>query len=156
MPREHRERERKVSPKAMSIFGKINSDVRALNSGVLILSQKMKYVVRNEKILGRNLVVLNKKFKALELEGGAGAGSTLSFSQFQAELASINQKLEEFSNSIAELRSEVESIKETFAKQEELKEIKFVVDAINPLEFVTRKDLEEILLNKQETVRKKS
>ena len=41
-------------------------DIKALNSSVLLLSQKMNYLVRNEKILGRNFIILNKKLKAVE------------------------------------------------------------------------------------------
>lgn len=146
MPREHRERERKISPKAMNVFGKINADIHALNSSVLILSQKMKYVVRNEKILGRNLVVLNKKIKSLEPEAGAGeTGSSGGAGWVQNELSSINSRLSQQSELLEELRMEIQSIKETFARQEELKEMKYVIDAINPLEFVTRKDLDEIM-----------
>lgn len=147
MPRD-RERihEKKMSPKAMNIFGKINSDLRALNSSVLILSQKMKYIVRNEKILGRNLVVLNKKLREIDTRtgGASGEGGDLSLGQTQNELASINSKLEEHSVAVEEMRSELESMKNSFAKQQDLKEMKYVLDAINPLEFVTRKDLEEI------------
>ena len=147
MPRDReRVHDKKMSPKAMNIFGKISSDIRALNSSVLILSQKMKYIVRNEKILGRNLVVLNKKLHEIESRtGGAGIqGGDLSLGQAQNELAAINSKLEEHSGAVEEIRSELESMKNTFAKQQDVKEMKYVLDAINPLEFVTRKDIEEI------------
>lgn len=147
MPRDReRVHEKKMSPKAMNIFGKINSDIRALNSSVLILSQKMKYIVRNEKILGRNLVVLNKRLREMESRsGGSGAGEgDMSPLAAQNELAAINSRLEEHSGAVEEIRSELESMKNTFAKQQDVKEMKYVLDAINPLEFVTRKDLEEI------------
>ncbi len=160
MPREHRVAmggERKLSPKATNFIGKINSDIRALNSSILILSQKMKYMVRNEKILGRNLVVLNKKIRGGDMAGGSFSGEgSEGASQIQNELARINEKLEEHSNLLAELRSDVDTIRETFAKEEEVKEIKYVIDAINPMEFVTRKDIGEIMGKKAEQKAKKN
>ena len=53
--------------KASLLLGRLQQDVRSLNSSILIITQKMKYLVRNEKILGRNLIVLNKKLKALNM-----------------------------------------------------------------------------------------
>lgn len=155
MPREHREmrpemREKKLSPKATSFLSKVNSDIRALNSSILILSQKMKFIVRNEKILGRNLVVLNKRIREGGTGGGVGSGDGADSAGLKNELANLNARLEENSVLVQELRSEIETIKETYSRHEEVKEIKFVVDAINPLEFVTRKDLEEILGKKIE------
>ena len=51
--------------------GNVYRDIQALNASILILTQKMNYVVRNEKILGRNLMVLNKKIKVIEQRGFA-------------------------------------------------------------------------------------
>ncbi len=146
-PREHRDlREKKLAPKANTFLSKINSDIRALNSSVLILSQKMKYIVRNEKILGRNLVVLNKRVRSGENGSSLGQeGQNGSPSDIHNELANITSKLEEQSALLTQIQSELETIKSTFAKEDEVKEIKFVVDAINPLEFVSRKDLDQIL-----------
>ena len=57
-----RERRSKKSPKkAASLLLQLREDIRSLNSSILIISQKMKYLVRNEKILGRNLIVLNNQ-----------------------------------------------------------------------------------------------
>ena len=53
-----------------------NRDVKALNSAVLVITQKIKYLVRNEKILGRNLIVLNKRIRDMQTSAsGGGKGS---------------------------------------------------------------------------------
>ncbi|MBI5884642.1 hypothetical protein HZB89_00935, partial [archaeon] len=49
-----------------SFMNEVNQDIKALNATILVLSQKMSALVRNEKILGRNLLVLNKKVRDLQ------------------------------------------------------------------------------------------
>lgn len=147
VPRDHRDRaERKIAPKAANFLAKINSDIRALNSSILILTQKLKFVVRNEKILGRNLVVLNKKIKSIEFAGATNGQSGGAIDS--NEIVALRQKLDEQSALLAQVQSDISFVKGTYAKEEELKEVKFVVDAINPLEFLSRKDLEQILAQK--------
>ncbi len=154
MPPHHHQREqmqpqgipqggRQFAPKAQTFLSKTSSDVRALNTSILVISQKLKYIIRNEKILARNMLVLNKKIKALQegglprnpdSEGGMGGG-----------FSDMGRKLAENSELIISLQSELELVKETYAKAEDLKEMKYVIDSINPLEFVTVKDLNEAL-----------
>jgi len=146
MPREHGRLRKSKQGKAYSLFSNVAADIRALNSSIMIISQKMKYLVRNEKILGRNLLVLNKKIKAIEsgtsIGSGEGAGIGLS------QLEEINAKLEELTKLTTELKADIDDIKNTYAKDELVKEIKYVIDSINPLEFTTFKDVEKIVEEK--------
>ena len=154
--RDDRRAKKGVPSRATEILSKINSDIRALNSSILVLSQKMKYVVRNEKILGRNLLVLNKKLKGLE-SGGLQGGVTTSgeVGSIRNELANLNSVVSKQSELLSEMQSAILEMNDKFAKQEELKEIKYVIDAINPLEFVTRGDLEKLIENKLKGKRRK-
>src|SRR3989338_5260263 len=154
--RDDRRAKKGVPSRATEILSKINSDIRALNSSILVLSQKMKYVVRNEKILGRNLLVLNKKLKDLE-SGGLQGGVTPSgeVGSIRNELANLNSVVSKQSELLSEMQSAILEMNDKFAKQEELKEIKYVIDAINPLEFVTRGDLEKLIENKLKGKRRK-
>jgi len=147
MPREHGLAARRIpASKAPDIFGKINSDIRALNSSILILSQKLKYIVRNEKILGRNILVLNKKFRDSEVGGISGSGlSGEELSSLRNEIASLSNTVSKQSDAISELQVSVQQIKDTFAKSEDVLEMKYVVDTIKPLEFVTRKDVMQLM-----------
>lgn len=147
IPREHGPAARKVpASKAFDVFGKINSDIRAMNSSILILSQKLKYIVRNEKILGRNILVLNKKLRDAELSGGGSGGvSSEEFSQIRNEIANLSNTVSKQSEAISELQVGVQQIKDTFAKSEDVLEMKYVVDTIKPLEFVTRKDVMQLM-----------
>ncbi|MCR4369406.1 MAG: hypothetical protein NUV67_05880 [archaeon] len=134
-------KDRKISGKAQNIFSGINSDIKALNSSILVISQKIKYLVRNEKILGRNLLVLNKKLKALQDARGGGSVPE----DLQKQLSEISSRLSQNAEGIARLESEVENIKQNYAKAESVAEIKYVIDSINPMEFVTLKDVRELV-----------
>ena len=144
---------KKLSGKAQNIFSKITGDVKALNSSILVISQKIKYVVRNEKILGRNLLVLNKKIKSLQTP--VSGGGDADFSAIQPELAEINRKLSENAEAIAGLQSEVQNIRENYAKSGDVAEIKYVIDTINPLEFVSVKDVKELIAQQKTSSAKK-
>ena len=109
--------------------GGIGADIRALNSSILLMTQKIKYIVRNEKILGRNLIVLNKKIKAFDEKialNPQGKGEEVDSEQVSA----LKQQ-------VALLEAQVEDLGSRLASKEEVKELKYVIDSINPLEFAT-------------------
>lgn len=134
----------------MNAFAQIQADIHALNSSVLVLGQKMQYLVRNEKILGRNLIVLSKRLKELEANGGAGGGSGAGLNaEAQAKIEELMQKVESHGQKLLDLQNELQSIKENSVSKEEFAELKYVIDAINPLEFVTQKQLNEKLGGKE-------
>lgn len=121
-------------------------DIRSLNSSILVITQKMKYVVRNEKILGRNLIVLNKKLKALEEKIAAGDVGAKGSSGASPELT---QKIEENERKIAELEARLQQFSESTASKEELQEMHYVVDSINPLQFVTLEQAKDLVSGKK-------
>ncbi len=131
------------------VFSDVIRDIKALNSSVQIIAQKMKYLVRNEKILGRNLIVLNKKLKALEKRPSspsAGTGiSAPEMNEVKDELAAVSEKLSSLGHEISETKKRLNRFEESYAKKETLDELKYVIDAINPLEFVTLSQLEDAL-----------
>ncbi len=138
--------------KASVLLSRLREDVRSLNSSILIITQKMKYVVRNEKILGRNLIVLNKKLKALEeriatgqIPGGGAGGQ---------QVQDFEQRLHESSQRVAELEARVQQLSENTASKEELQEMHYVVDSINPLQFVTLEQVKDLLAGKRPKPRK--
>ncbi len=130
--------------------GGIREDIRALNSSILLVTQKIKYIVRNEKILGRNLIVLNKKIKALEdkivLNPVAEEGSSIASSE---EMQKLQQK-------ISLLEAQLDELGFQSAKKEELKELKYVIDSINPLEFATLSQVKELIDKKMSESKSKS
>lgn len=121
--------------------GGIREDIRALNSSILLVTQKIKYLVRNEKILGRNLVVLNKKIKTLEERVVNSPQGTAEGGAPSAEVNSLKQQ-------VALLTAQLEDLRSRTATKEELKEVKYVIDSINPLEFATLSQVRD-LINKK-------
>jgi vacuolar-type H+-ATPase subunit I/STV1 len=126
----------------------IGRDIRALNSSILIISQKLQYIVRNEKILGRNLLIVNKKLKELEEKGGGHSSSIDAEGDLAQAVSSMRDSVSKLSANVSEMQAELENIRQTYAKDSLVKEMKYVVDAINPLEFVTYKDVERIVEEK--------
>lgn len=122
--------------------GGIAEDIRALNSSILLITQKIKYVVRNEKILGRNLIVLNKKIKNLEErinspkeEKSGGADS--------AEVEQLKKKIEVLEALVSDMQA-------SSVSKSELKELKYVIDSINPLEFTTISQVKDMIEKSKE------
>ena len=128
---------RAKSSSPRSSGGGIGADIRALNSSILLMTQKIKYIVRNEKILGRNLIVLNKKIKTLDEKitlNPQGKGSDVD----SEEVNSLKQQ-------VSMLQAQVEDLGSRLATKEEIKELKYVIDSINPLEFTTLSQVKEMI-----------
>ena len=125
-----------------NIFSRINEDTKALNTSIQLITQKLNAMVRYEKILGRNLVVLNKKIKELQ---DAKQGESALSPAMDSELAEISKRLAQNGDAIARLQSDADYIKQNYAKAEEVSEIKYVIDSINPMEFVTVKDVQDLV-----------
>ncbi len=131
-------------------------DIKALNSSVLLLSQKMNYLVRNEKILGRNFIILNKKLKALEQRKPSSSGSSSVPEDLSDELAELQEKTKQNEFMLNEVKSDLSKFNSVYAKAEEVKELKYIVEAINPLEFVTLDQVKDLIKENPSAKTKKS
>lgn len=120
-------------------------DIKAMNASILLISQKMQYIVRNEKILGQNLVILNKKLKEIETKGIASSNGSSSLE----ELASLEEKINQLNSLAADLGNEVDKIKNQMVSREEFLELKHLIDAINPLEFASIEQVKQLLEEKK-------
>ncbi|MEM4598930.1 MAG: hypothetical protein QW400_04570 [Candidatus Diapherotrites archaeon] len=131
--------------KTSTLLMQLMEDVKALNSAVSLISQKMRHIARNEKILGRNIIVLNKKMKELaESSANQAIPESLSrrIEEIERNLEDTNKKIEEINIVVAHLRKE-------FVSHGEFNELKQIVDAINPLELVTIDQVKEIASQSQ-------
>ncbi|MEM4662514.1 MAG: hypothetical protein QXM75_00655 [Candidatus Diapherotrites archaeon] len=127
--------------KTSTILMQLMEDVKALNSAVSLISQKMRHIARNEKILGRNIIVLNKKVREL---AESGPNEKLS-EDFSRRLIEIERSIEDTNKKIEELSEIVTHLRKEFVSHGEFNELKQIVSAINPLELVTIDQLKEIL-----------
>lgn len=131
--------------------GEVNTNVKAINATIMLLSQKIGYLVRNEKILSQNILVLNEKIKKLEDKINNFSEINKSTQSFE-ELDTIKAQISELYNKISGIRQELEEVtnkldnsKSDFITRKEFQEIKYLVDAINPLEYVTYKQLKDLM-----------
>ncbi len=134
---------------SVPLTGGIAADIRALNSSLLLITQKIKYIVRNEKILGRNLIVLNKKIKTLEDKINLNA----SIEQQGGGASGEEQKL--LQQKVALLEAQIDDLRTRAAFKEELKEVKYIINSINPLEFATLSQVRELIDKRLEEKMKK-
>lgn len=122
-------------------YDAINRDIRALDASILMLSQKMNYVVRNEKILSRNLIVLNKKIADIEsrVSGGTGEGG---IGTAGSDAAAIQDKLDALSSTILRIEARLSGLEKAigngngtgkYATKDEMKEVKYLLDMLSPL-----------------------
>jgi len=118
--------------------GGVREDIRALNSSILLITQKIKYLVRNEKILGRNLIVLNKKIRSLEEKVVNPVSSQQAGTMSSTETEALRQK-------VLMLEAQVEDMRTRTATKEDFKELKFIIDSINPLEFATLSQVRDLV-----------
>ncbi|MDO8627886.1 MAG: hypothetical protein Q7K42_05450, partial [Candidatus Diapherotrites archaeon] len=126
-----------------------------LNSSVLIISQRMKSFARNEKILGRNILVLNKKITLLKerlasspeiatVPDAEGSDTQNSESVLDSEnetssaLTAVLKAFEELKKNFTELQANAVS-KEKFA------EFEFLMTTVDPLKFATLDQVEELI-----------
>jgi len=119
-------------------------DIKALQSSILVLSQKIKYLVHNEKILGRNILILNKKIAAVT--GGSQKGGT---DINNSEVLDILEKQKALESRLKQIESTLELFSKRYARNEELKEMKYIIDNINPLEYATVSQVKKIIKENQ-------
>ncbi len=148
MTRPDKERHRSV--KASVLLMQLREDVKAMNSAISILSQKMRHLTRNEKILGRNLIVLNKKLKELS----EGEGEQELPSSVEKNFEEFRKKSQEIDKKIEDLNIVLSNLNRKFVSSEELKELRYIIDSINPMELATVSQVKEIV--KKELEKQKS
>jgi vacuolar-type H+-ATPase subunit I/STV1 len=122
----------------------INRDLKALNASILVITQKIKYLVRNEKILGRNLIVINKKVRDLQSRISVTENRGIS-EETRTAVADLIKQVSSLNHQLVETQARLSDVQQSSAKAEEVKEIKYVVDNLNPLHFVTREQVEKLV-----------
>ncbi len=102
----------------------ILADLHTLDSKIGLIAQKLKTMEQNEEVIGRTLIALNGRLKKSEEQlalGGAGSR--------QAQGA----------------QSSSEELEKKFATKQDFKELRYVLDTINPLEFATVSQVRELI-----------
>ncbi|MBI4215081.1 hypothetical protein HY546_03730 [archaeon] len=124
------------------------AELRALESKVQIVAQRMNMIERNEQIIGRTLISHNKMLKELEaaVSGKPIDGLESVPPAVGAETEVLQRAVSELENNVSKLRQKADaSSKELENLKQLIDEVKFLFDALNPAELVTVKQLKELL-----------
>ena len=92
---------------------------------------------------------MNKKIKAIDDKMQLNATQ-----QTGSEVSSV--EVEQMKSKISALEFALEDLRARNASKEELKEVKYVIDSINPLEFATLSQVRELIDKRMEELKKKS
>jgi len=120
-------------------------DIKALDSNVRLIAQQLKLIKRNERILARNLLALSKKLNALREELGGGS------SVDETKIQELQDQILHLREDVMKLQEDVDYLKRQLQKtltSEDIAELKYIVETINPLEFVTYKQVGELVEKK--------
>ncbi len=106
--------------------------VQNLESKIDLIIQKIRTIEKNEEVIGRTLIAQREQIKRLEekIEAGGGSGSNT-----PTDLSGLRKELDEL-----------------YAKKEDLAELKYVLDTINPLEYARLDDIKSYV---EEQIEKK-
>lgn len=125
-----------------------SAEIKALNTTVMLLSQKMAYLVRNEKILSKNILILNEKLNKLAEKETSVQTSSIDRAEIEeinSKIADLYEKQKLIKQDLDYIKNTIDNLKESFVTKEELQELKYIIDTINPLEFVTYQQLKDLL-----------
>lgn len=124
---------------------RIMHDIKALDSNVRLIAQQLKLIKRNERILARNLLALSKKLNTLREELGSGS------SVDESKIQELQDQILHMREDLMKIQEDVDYLKRQLQKtltSEDIAELKYIVETINPLEFVTYKQVGELVEKK--------
>lgn len=139
-----------MAPKGSDYLFSLNRDLKALNASVLVITQKIKYLVRNEKILGRNLIVINKRVRDIQTQVASSEAHGVS-DEVRASLQELQKQMNAISQRLVEVEAKVDDAVSRSAKEEEVKELKYIIDNINPLHLITQDQAQQMINKKFDT-----
>ncbi len=102
----------------------ILADLRTLDSKIGLIAQKLKTMEQNEEVIGRTLIALNQRLKKAEEQLAAGG------------VGAVGRG------------GSAEELEKKYATKQEMKELRYVLDTINPLEFATVSQVRDLINEK--------
>jgi prefoldin subunit 5 len=97
----------------------ILADLHTLDSKIGLIAQRIKTIEQNEEVIGRTLITLNNRLKTVEEKGGpvSQRGAT----------------------------TDTTELEKKFATRQELKEIRYTLDMINPLQYASLQQVRDLV-----------
>ncbi len=119
------------------VLDDIKMQLHTLDSKISLIAQKIKMIEKNEEVIGRTIVLHNDKLRKIEEKGAGGASSSPA-----AQGAGVSGgDLDSLKKELDELKAKIDSC----ALKDEVRELKYVLDTINPLEYATIDQVKELL-----------
>ena len=110
----------------------LKNDFHTLDSKIMLIAQKLRSIEKNEEVIGRTIVVHNEKLRDMEASKGSSAVS--------GEVSALSSNLsEQVSKDLREMKDKLKTL------EDELKEMRYVLDSINPLEFVKTDQIRDLV-----------
>ncbi len=117
------------------------AEIRALDSKVRVIAQRMMVIEKNEQIIGKTLITHNKNIKKLTDRGMTESPSPNVPDESIKEVKRTAEEMREmFSSFEQRITDNTERVSELEAK---LDEIKYTLENINPVEYVKIDQLKE-------------
>ncbi len=134
-------------PEMVSSAGLL-AEIHALDSKIRVLAQRLSIIEKNEQVIGKTLISHNRKLK--ELESAIAKLEAAQEKPAQSEeVSKLKEIVQELEKKVKELEPVVqENKKADDAIRTQMKELKYVVDMINPVAYVTADDVEDIVEEK--------
>lgn len=112
--------------------------MHTLDSKVELLKQQLNTLESNQEVIGRTIVLHNTRLQEMErkiagLAGGPAAG------------AAPPEEIEALRKEIALLKESAEMMSKTAVSKEDFERIQYIVESINPLEYVTLSQIDKLL-----------
>jgi|GEM_PF-1396513 len=101
-------------------FDRLSSEMRTIDAKIEVVAQKIRTIEKNEEVIGRTLLNASARLKKVETGGGALAGGSRD-------------------------GTSTEDMEKKFASKSDVAELRYVIDAINPLDFATITQVRELL-----------
>ena len=135
----------------------MSASMSSIDAKLKLITQRMKLIENNEQVISRTVVSQKKKIQELEKSLSAGGGN-VDVSKLKTEILNeikpqliasgvsgdIRPPLEEgFSRRES---SEITTIKKSIELlHQEVNELKYIIDSINPLEYITLEQLNDAI-----------
>ena len=125
------------APSPQKKYDDLKAEIQMLDSKISLIAQKIRMIEKNEDIIGRTIVVHNDKLHKLETAGSSPmAGSPASANGESG--SGLAAEVDALKKQVAELREQA-------ATKNEVSELHYTLDTINPLDFVTLKQARKLI-----------
>ncbi len=122
--------------------------LRALDSKMSVIAQRMKTIEKNEKILAKTVTRNNKRIKEVrkDLDKLKENGVSKKSEEDVEISGEIEDTVEGLKEDIDSLRNSIESNKDSLKGiEDKLDEMNYVLNTLNPLEYLTSKEIVDLV-----------